>query len=116
MENMHFVPAAMPAWPPATVLDIGGAAGRYACWLAREGYEVHLVDPVPAHIQQSQMASALQPETPIASCTIGDARRLKFDSGRSRMELPMQCYSWGLCIIWWRLRIGFKRWPKHIGF
>ena len=65
--------------PPALVLDIGGAAGRYACWLAREGYEVHLVDPVPLHIQQAQMASAAQPKTPLASCTIGDARRLEFD-------------------------------------
>lgn len=65
--------------PPALVLDIGGAAGRYACWLAREGYEVHLVDPVPLHIQQAQIASAAQPKTPLASCTIGDARRLELD-------------------------------------
>lgn len=65
--------------PPALVLDIGGAAGRYACWLAREGYEVHLVDPVPLHIQQAQVASAAQPKTPLASCTIGDARQLEFE-------------------------------------
>lgn len=64
--------------PPAVVLDIGGAAGRYACWLAKEGYQVHLVDPVPLHIQQSQAASAAQPEAPVASCTLGDARRLDF--------------------------------------
>jgi hypothetical protein len=30
---------------PAVVLDIGGARGAYALGLAREGYEVHLVDP-----------------------------------------------------------------------
>jgi ubiquinone/menaquinone biosynthesis C-methylase UbiE len=64
--------------PPAVVLDVGGAAGRYACWLAREGYTVHLVDPVPLHIQQAQAASAAQPKAPIASCNIGDARRLDF--------------------------------------
>jgi ubiquinone/menaquinone biosynthesis C-methylase UbiE len=65
--------------PPAVVLDVGGAAGRYACWLAREGYTVHLVDPVPLHIEQAQAASAAQPETPIASCRLGDARRLPSD-------------------------------------
>jgi ubiquinone/menaquinone biosynthesis C-methylase UbiE len=65
--------------PPAIVLDVGGAAGRYACWLAREGYQVHLIDPVPLHIQQAQAASDAQPKTPIASCKIGDARQLEFD-------------------------------------
>lgn len=65
--------------PPAVVLDIGGAAGRYACWLAQEDYTVHLMDPVPLHIQQAQAASAAQPETPIASCNLGDARQLDFD-------------------------------------
>ncbi len=63
--------------PPALVLDVGGAAGRYACWLAREGYEVHLVDPVPLHIEQAWAASAAQPERPLASCTLGDARQLE---------------------------------------
>ncbi|MDY0019461.1 MAG: methyltransferase domain-containing protein [Anaerolineae bacterium] len=67
--------------PPALVLDVGGAAGRYACWLAREGYEVHLVDPVPLHIEQAQAASAAQPETPVASCTLGDARQLEAADG-----------------------------------
>ncbi len=64
--------------PPATVLDIGGAAGRYSCWLARAGYAVHLVDPVPRHIRQARRASAAQPDRPISSCTVGDARQLKF--------------------------------------
>lgn len=65
--------------PPAVVLDIGGAAGRYSCWLAGKGYEVHLVDPVPLHIEQAREASAAQPQTPIASCTLWDARQLEFD-------------------------------------
>lgn len=68
------------AKPPAVVLDIGGAAGRYSCWLAREGYEVHLVDPVPLHINQAKKASNQQPEKPIVSCQVGDARQLEFDS------------------------------------
>jgi len=64
---------------PAVVLDVGGAAGRYSCWLAKEGYKVHLIDPVPLHIKQAQEASDAQSETPIASCNIGDARQLEFD-------------------------------------
>lgn len=64
--------------PPAIVLDVGGAAGRYSCWLAKEGYEVHLIDPVPLHVRQAQVASAAQSETPIASCSVGDARQLEF--------------------------------------
>ena len=39
---------------PAVVLDIGGAAGAYAFPLADQGYEVHLIDPVPLHIEQAQ--------------------------------------------------------------
>ncbi len=65
--------------PPAVVLDVGGAAGRYACWLAKEGYEVHLIDPVSLHVQQAEAASDAQPAAPIASCTVGDARRLDFE-------------------------------------
>lgn len=65
--------------PPAVVLDIGGAAGRYSCWLAKEGYEVHLVDPVPLHVEQAKEASNAQLKAPIASCIIGDARRLEFN-------------------------------------
>ena len=30
--------------PPATILDVGGAAGAYSAWLAERGYDVHLVD------------------------------------------------------------------------
>ena len=32
---------------PALVLDVGGAAGAYAFWLAELGYAVQLVDAVP---------------------------------------------------------------------
>jgi SAM-dependent methyltransferase len=39
----------LPA-PPATVLDVGGAFGVYATWLADRGYQVRLVDPVPLHV------------------------------------------------------------------
>lgn len=38
----RYLPAA-----PATLADVGGGAGAYAIPLASEGYEVHLIDPVP---------------------------------------------------------------------
>ena len=62
--------------PPATICDIGGAAGVHALWLAKQGYEVHLVDPVQHHVDQAMAASALQPDNPIASCSVGDARHI----------------------------------------
>ncbi|MFI7675163.1 class I SAM-dependent methyltransferase [Actinophytocola sp. NPDC049390] len=34
----------------ASVLDVGGASGVYATWLAEEGHRVRLVDPVPRHV------------------------------------------------------------------
>ena len=29
---------------PTAVLDIGGGPGGHACWLAAQGYQVHLID------------------------------------------------------------------------
>ena len=65
--------------PPAVILDVGGGPGVYACWLARRGYAVHLVDAVPLHVEQARAASAAQPRHPVASLTVGDARRLERD-------------------------------------
>ncbi|MFC4061838.1 class I SAM-dependent methyltransferase [Planomonospora corallina] len=56
--------------PPARVLDVGGGAGVYALPLAEAGYEVHLVDPVPLHVEQAAAA-------PLAGVTVGDARALE---------------------------------------
>jgi SAM-dependent methyltransferase len=61
---------------PAVVLDVGGGAGIHALWLARQGYEVHLVDAVPLHIEQARQASDKQPDLPLASISVGDARAL----------------------------------------
>jgi ubiquinone/menaquinone biosynthesis C-methylase UbiE len=62
--------------PPTTVIDAGGGAGAYGCWLASLGYQVHIIDPVPKHVEQARAASARQPKHPLASAEIGDARRL----------------------------------------
>jgi ubiquinone/menaquinone biosynthesis C-methylase UbiE len=61
---------------PATVIDAGGGSGIYACWLATRGYQVHLIDPVPKHVEQARAASAQQPASPLASADLGDARHL----------------------------------------
>ncbi len=61
---------------PATVLDIGGAAGAYAFPLAQDGYRVHLIDPIPLHIEQAQ-EHAKATSIPLASYTVGDARKLE---------------------------------------
>lgn len=63
---------------PAKVVDAGGGAGVYACWLASRGYQVHLIDPVPKHVEQARVASAKQPDHRLASAEVGDARSLRF--------------------------------------
>lgn len=63
--------------PPATVLDVGGAAGAYALWLADTGYTVHLVDAVPRLVSEAERRSAGR-SRPLASCRVGDARALDF--------------------------------------
>ena len=62
---------------PATVLDVGGAAGAYATWLADLGYTVHLIDVVPRLVAEARRRSGGR-QRPLASCTVGDARSLDF--------------------------------------
>ena len=69
LVERHFPP------PPAVVLDIGGGPGGYAFWLAELGYEVHLSDPIPMHVEQALETSAAAPR-PLASAVVGDAREL----------------------------------------
>jgi ubiquinone/menaquinone biosynthesis C-methylase UbiE len=72
--------------PPGTVLDVGGAAGAYAFWLADAGYTVHLVDPVPRLVAEAQRRSVARPH-PLASCRVGDARALDFSAQSADMVL-----------------------------
>lgn len=67
--------------PPTVVFDVGGGPGAYALWLAREGYDVHLIDPVSLHIEHALRASAGQTEHLLASVAIGDARHLEYRNG-----------------------------------
>jgi len=63
---------------PAVILDIGGGPGRYALWLAKLGHSVHLVDPVPLHVEQARAAFDKGSGKPLADASVGDARDLKF--------------------------------------
>ncbi|MET0492668.1 MAG: class I SAM-dependent methyltransferase [Actinoplanes sp.] len=65
---------------PARVLDVGGGAGVYALPLAAAGYEVHLIDPVPLHVEQAQAASRAA-AAPLARTAVGDARALDAKGG-----------------------------------
>ncbi|GAA3381995.1 class I SAM-dependent methyltransferase [Cryptosporangium minutisporangium] len=58
----------LPA-PPGRVLDVGGATGVHARWLAEAGYDVRLVDPVPLHVAHAATI-------PGVDAVRGDARRL----------------------------------------
>lgn len=64
----------LPA-PPVRILDVGGGTGPYALPLAARGYEVHLVDPVPLHVERAQVLSAAS-DAPLANAMLGDARAL----------------------------------------
>jgi len=72
----RYLPAA-----PSVVVDVGGGPGRYAIWLAQRGYRVHLVDPVPLHIEQARAETAARPTVTLAGAEVGDARALRFPDG-----------------------------------
>ncbi|MFI5976987.1 class I SAM-dependent methyltransferase [Streptomyces sp. NPDC051452] len=59
--------------PPARIIDVGGGPGAHARWLVRDGYDVHLVDPVRRHVDQARATGA--------TVELGDARQLTADDG-----------------------------------
>lgn len=67
--------------PPAVIADVGGGPGRYAVWLAERGYRVHLVDPVPLHVEQARAAADALSGATLASAEVGDARALRLPEG-----------------------------------
>ena len=74
--------------PPATVLDVGGAAGAYALWLASLGYDVHLVDPVPRLVSEAARRSEAATRH-LVSCRVGDARALDFPDAAADLVLML---------------------------
>src|SRR5262249_59127787 len=64
--------------PPATILDVGGAAVAYALWLAERGYQVHLIDAMPRLVEEGRRRSDPAPNR-ISTCQLGAAWALTFD-------------------------------------
>ena len=64
---------------PLRILDVGGAAGIYAEWLAGDGHNVHLIDPMPRHIEEAREAAS-RLDNPFTS-RLGDARALEEADG-----------------------------------
>jgi SAM-dependent methyltransferase len=60
------------------ILDVGGGTGVHAAWLADDGHEVHLVDPIERHIEAARRLAG--PGRRITA-QVGDARRLRADPG-----------------------------------
>lgn len=58
---------------PLHVIDVGGATGVHASWLASDGHHVQLFDVVPEHVGAAQRDAAGSPRI---SAAIGDARQL----------------------------------------
>lgn len=58
---------------PATILDVGGASGRYAQWLSSLGYSVLVIDLLTKHVEQAR-AKGINAEP-------GDARELPQATG-----------------------------------
>jgi SAM-dependent methyltransferase len=60
---------------PMRILDVGGAKGIHAAWLAEDGHDVCIVDPVPSHIE---VARQLRPSRGRILAQLGEARDLPF--------------------------------------
>jgi len=74
VRSMELLERLLPS-PPAAVLDVGGGPGTYAAPLAQRGYRVHLVDPVPLHVEQARQVAG-GTEAAAFTAAAGDARRL----------------------------------------
>ena len=74
VRSMELLDRLLPP-TPARLLDAGGGPGTYAAPLARRGYRVHLVDPVPLHVEQARQAASADPAAGFTAA-LGDAREL----------------------------------------
>ena len=58
---------------PQEIVDIGGATGVHASWLAEDGHHVQIFDVVPKHVDTAQKLAA---GSSLISAAMGDARKL----------------------------------------
>src|SRR5262245_37817685 len=65
--------------PPGSlrIHDVGGGAGVHAAWLADDGHAVHVVDPMPSHVEAAQRLAS---STRRITAELGDARDLAAES------------------------------------
>jgi 2-polyprenyl-3-methyl-5-hydroxy-6-metoxy-1,4-benzoquinol methylase len=70
--SRHLSPA------PQRVLDVGGAVGTYAAWLASQGHMVHLVDPVADQVAEARRRAG---SPPMFTASVGDALGLDQPDG-----------------------------------
>jgi SAM-dependent methyltransferase len=68
VRTREIVERVLPA-EPSDVLDVGGATGIHARWLAEAGHRVHVVDPEPRHVEHAA-------RLPGVTASVGDARAL----------------------------------------
>ena len=62
---------------PLRILDVGGATGVHATWLADDGHRVHVVDPMDRHVEQTRRLAGSQRRI---TAEVGDARSLRADA------------------------------------
>ncbi|WP_337044120.1 class I SAM-dependent methyltransferase [Emticicia sp. 17c] len=75
-RNKDLIQRYLPKAGKGIVVDVGGGPGIYSEWLAKLGYTVHLIDPVPKHIKQAtKRANALKKPF---KATLGEAQQLAF--------------------------------------
>ena len=72
--------------PPSIVLDIGGAAGAYAFWLAERGYEVRLFDAAPRLVEVARRRNEHATHR-LTSCSVADARDVPAENDSAAMVL-----------------------------
>lgn len=61
---------------PLSIIDIGGGTGVHAAWLAEDGHAVHVIDPVPRHVENARDLSNRHRQI---TAEVGDARQLRAD-------------------------------------
>jgi SAM-dependent methyltransferase len=71
---------------PAVVLDVGGAAGAYAFWLAELGYQVSLFDASPRLVDVARARNE-KAKRRLMECKVADARALPHASDSADMVL-----------------------------
>lgn len=81
LEFAHMTELLMRYFPkiPAKICDIGGAAGEYAFYFAKLGYDAHLLDIVPRHIDQAKERAIVENCVDLVNFIVGDALTLPYD-------------------------------------